>query len=127
MEIDPIGFTDDVSADDAPSGATLARRDRLNTYVAITRPRSSSGTTDCSIPFASAPLMSIVKPRQNRRAAASMVELTSAKLQVDPHKVTPGDPVRLTLAIPTSVKKGKSTIRTDVLAKTSKVVIRYNH
>jgi hypothetical protein len=36
MEIDPIGFTDDASAADAPSGATLARRDRLNTYVAIT-------------------------------------------------------------------------------------------
>jgi hypothetical protein len=36
MEIDPIGFTEDASADEAPSGATLARRDRLNTYVAIT-------------------------------------------------------------------------------------------
>src|SRR5471030_142658 len=36
MEIDPIGFTDDASADEAPGGATLARRDRLNTYVAIT-------------------------------------------------------------------------------------------
>ena len=36
MEIDPIGFTDDAGGDEAPSGATLARRDRLNTYVAIT-------------------------------------------------------------------------------------------
>ena len=36
MDIDPVGFADDAGSDEGPTSTTLAKRDRLNTYVAIT-------------------------------------------------------------------------------------------